>query len=86
MDGLATIFAENGGLIGLIILALFVLVAYLIRQQSVITSDLIEAVRQSDERVAQSDKRLVDFKKAMYEAGNLPERRKGFRGDDYDLQ
>lgn len=50
------LFAEYGGLIGLVVLALFGLVGYLIYQQTQITKRLLKAVEENDER-------LIDLKR-----------------------
>lgn len=59
------IFAEYGGLIGLVVLALFGMVAYLIYQQTQITKRLLKAVEENDER-------LIDLKKVLWTAESLP--------------
>lgn len=69
------IWAKTGGLAGLVMLALFLLVALLVRQ-------LFKMLNRMMDEVTQTSARLVDFKTAVYEAGLLPDRRGKQRGDD----
>lgn len=69
MIDIAKLFADYGGIIGLVILALFVLIAYLIYQQSQITAQLLKSVEESD-------RRLIDFKREAYKSLPLEDRRK----------
>jgi hypothetical protein len=71
---IAQIVANVGGLIGLVVMGLLVLVAYL---ASSFASLLAKTLKVTEE----NDKRLIDLKKAMYEADRLPDRRQGNRND-----
>jgi hypothetical protein len=53
-------FSQDGGILGLVILCLFLLVVFLVIQ-------IVQLVK--------INSRIVDFKSAMYKAGKLPDRR-----------
>jgi hypothetical protein len=65
IEALAKLFAEYGGLIGLVVLLLFGLVAYLIREQTRLTRNLLQVVRENDDR-------LIDLKRALWKSDGLP--------------
>lgn len=66
------LFAEYGGLIGLVVLALLVMVAYLINKVTRIAERLLVAVEDNARSVQENDERLIDLKKALWTAESLP--------------
>lgn len=73
MTDLAKVFGQYGGLCGLVLLALFSMIAYLIFQLTKVIGLLLE-----------SDARIIDFKRETYKVLPYKDRRKYQRNDQDD--
>ena len=68
------VVANEGGLIGLVVLGLLVLVAYLVSTVASLLNHVLKITQENDSR-------LIDLKKSLYAAYKLPDRRGSNRDD-----
>ena len=75
MEGIVKIFAEVGGVVGI----LLVVICWMVYANTQITNSLLKMIRLNDDR-------LMDFKKEIYSSGRLLRERRQFGPISTDVE